>query len=114
MLTPVPCLSQEWQEGDGDYVAPELLSSATEPSAAADMYSLGATAYECATGGRLPRSGPAREGTLLLPHCSEALRGVIKALLQPEPSARPSALVRPASRGLGLRLGPGRFLWPSD
>lgn len=82
----------EWQEGDGDYVAPELLSSATEPSAGADMYSLGATAYECATGRRLPRSGPAREGTLLLPLCSEALRGVIKALLQPEPSARPSAL----------------------
>lgn len=58
------------------------------------MYSLGATAYECATGWRLPRSGPAREGRLRLPHCSEALQSVIGALLQPEPSARPSALVR--------------------
>jgi serine/threonine protein kinase len=39
-----------WEEGDGDYVAPELLRSKGAPSPAADIYSLGATLYECATG----------------------------------------------------------------
>jgi hypothetical protein len=28
---------QDWQEGDGDYVAPELLAHTTPPTAAADM-----------------------------------------------------------------------------
>lgn len=88
-------LLQKWQEGDGDYVAPEMLDLHTEPTAAADMYSLGATAYEIATGERLPRSGPARQGDVQLPStCSEALRSVVAALLQPDPAARPSALVR--------------------
>ncbi len=40
---------QDWEEGDGDYLAPELLSD-DKPTPAADMYSLGATIYECATG----------------------------------------------------------------
>lgn len=40
---------QDWEEGDGDYLAPELLNDDT-PSPAADIYSLGATIYECATG----------------------------------------------------------------
>ncbi len=39
----------DWEEGDGNYLAPELLSSA-RPTTAADIYSLGATLYECATG----------------------------------------------------------------
>ena len=40
---------QEWEEGDGEYVAPELLRGCG-PSPAADVYSLGATIYECLTG----------------------------------------------------------------
>ena len=40
---------QDWEEGDGDYLAPELLQEAS-PTPAADIYSLGATLYECATG----------------------------------------------------------------
>ena len=40
---------QEWEEGDGDYVAPELLQGA-EPTPAADIFSLGATLYQCLTG----------------------------------------------------------------
>ena len=40
---------QEWEEGDGEYVAPELLRGCG-PSPAADIYSLGATVYECLTG----------------------------------------------------------------
>jgi serine/threonine protein kinase len=39
-----------WEEGDGRYVAPELLSRAVPPSAAADVYSLGASIVQCATG----------------------------------------------------------------
>ena len=32
-----------WEEGDGRYVAPELLRRSHAPTAAADIYSLGAT-----------------------------------------------------------------------
>ena len=42
---------QDWEEGDGKYVAPELLNGQVEPTPAADIYSLGATLYESATGG---------------------------------------------------------------
>ena len=42
--------TQDWEEGDGKYVAPELLNGHVEPTPAADIYSLGATLYECATG----------------------------------------------------------------
>lgn len=45
-----PGCAQDWEEGDGDYVAPELLAAGGEPSPAADIFSLGATLYECATG----------------------------------------------------------------
>ena len=46
----------EIQDGDGGYVAPETLTAdaATPPTAAADVFSLGATLYEAATGHRLP------------------------------------------------------------
>lgn len=47
-------LWQDWEEGDGDYVAPELLQAGGEPSPAADVFSLGATLFEIATGGWLP------------------------------------------------------------
>jgi len=37
---------QEWEEGDGDYVAPELLAAGSDATPAADLFSLGATLYE--------------------------------------------------------------------
>lgn len=40
---------QEWLEGDGNYLAPELLTE-QEPTFAADVYSAGATIFECCTG----------------------------------------------------------------
>lgn len=39
-----------WEEGDGRYVAPELLRRSNAPTAAADVYSLGATILHSATG----------------------------------------------------------------
>lgn len=42
-------ITQDWEEGDGDYLAPELLQEA-KPTPAADIFSLGATLYECASG----------------------------------------------------------------
>ncbi|CAG9460695.1 unnamed protein product [Pedinophyceae sp. YPF-701] len=81
-----------WEEGDGDYVAPELLSTATVPAPAADMYSLGCSLYECATGTRLPRSGPLRTGEgIALPGCSPALHVLVSKLLRADPEARPTA-----------------------
>lgn len=50
-----PLPVQDWEEGDGDYVAPELLQAGGEPSERADIFSLGASLYECATGA--PRLG---------------------------------------------------------
>ena len=50
--------SSRWQEGDGRYVAPELLSRASRPSAAADVYSLAASLLQCALGA-LPSSSAA-------------------------------------------------------
>ena len=56
---------QDWEEGDGKYVAPELLNGQLEPTPAADIYSLGATLYECATGERCCNCSVA--GVLLTP-----------------------------------------------
>ena len=44
---------QDWEEGDGDTLAPELLGD-TQPTPACDVFSLGATLYELATGRGAP------------------------------------------------------------
>ena len=44
---------QEWEEGDGRYLAPELLTDG-DPTPAADIFSLGATLFQCITGELLP------------------------------------------------------------
>ncbi len=44
------CNLQDWEEGDGDFVAPELLSRGAHAEASADIYSFGATMYELITG----------------------------------------------------------------
>ncbi|RMZ56675.1 hypothetical protein APUTEX25_002764 [Auxenochlorella protothecoides] len=48
--------SRDWEEGDGDFVAPELLNGA-EPGPPADMFSLGASLYDCDTGTTLGGGG---------------------------------------------------------
>ncbi|KAL4427957.1 hypothetical protein ABPG75_002046 [Micractinium tetrahymenae] len=86
--------SMDWEEGDGDYVAPELLSAGGEPSPAADIFSLGATLYECATGRRLPRSngwGAADVAALQVERRPAAFVQLLRTMLQPNPGLRPSA-----------------------
>ncbi|KAL0054481.1 hypothetical protein WJX82_009592 [Trebouxia sp. C0006] len=82
----------DWEEGDGKYVAPELLNGLVEPTPAADIYSLGATLYECATGETLPRTGPAHDyGHVVLQGRSTALQKTLQCMLQPDKEARPTA-----------------------
>ncbi|CAK0744424.1 hypothetical protein CVIRNUC_001546 [Coccomyxa viridis] len=85
----VSSLNWDWEEGDGDYLAPELLQEAS-PTPAADIYSLGATLYECATGEKLPRDGAEGRQLGLLGQ-RPVLRSVIQRMLQPNPADRPSA-----------------------
>lgn len=65
---------QDWEEGDGNYVAPELLNDQNELTPAADIYSLGATLYECATG--KPSFGclPAHEAATMYLHGHSLIR----------------------------------------
>lgn len=81
----------DWEEGDGAYVAPELLQGG-DPSPSADMYSFGAMLYEWASGIQLPRSRPAREGDLILPPGrSASLEKLVRSLLLRNPQKRPTA-----------------------
>jgi len=91
--------SEDGQEGDTSYMAPELLSSGTRhPSA--DIFSLGLTLYELASNlsWELPSEGPRwqelRHGshTPDLPSSrSPELGQLIHAMLKPDPTLRPSA-----------------------
>lgn len=84
--------TQDWEEGDGDYVGPELLKSDGELTPYADIFSLGATLYECATGEKLPRQeGSANAADIELPGRPQNFLEMVKAMLQSDPSARPSA-----------------------
>jgi serine/threonine protein kinase len=87
----VTCKLWDWEEGDGGYLAPELLQE-EEPSPKADIYSFGAMAYEWVTGVQLPRTRPAGEDIPRMPSWrSEALRSLVRAMLIPDPIKRPSA-----------------------
>jgi serine/threonine protein kinase len=91
--------SEDGQEGDTSYMAPELLSSGTRhPSA--DIFSLGLTLYELASNlsWELPSEGPRwqelRHGshTPDLPRSRRPeLAQLIQAMLKPDPTLRLSA-----------------------
>ena len=62
----------------------------------ADMFALGATAYELVRGVALPGEGPQyralRQGQIsLLPSCSVPFQNALKALMHEDPEQRPSA-----------------------
>lgn len=99
-----------WEEGDGRYVAPELLSgssvSSSRPTPAADVFSLGAALFECATGRPPPRGGAAASLALspgavaaavvasLAPGSSSSaalLADLIASAMLPDPRSRPPA-----------------------
>ena len=89
--------NDDWEEGDGRYCAPELLSaSTTEPTFAADVFSLGATLFEAATGMHFKKYTP--RGTargdvsvFLKGACSETMRDTICAMMREDPTTRPRA-----------------------
>ena len=81
----------DWEEGDGDYVAPELLKSGTEPTPAADIFSLGATLYECATGDKLPRKNGTPEADVSKLDDTSDFESLLKAMILPNPHERPVA-----------------------
>jgi len=84
--------SKDWEEGDGDYVAPELLRSGCDPSPAADVFSLGAALYECATGHKLPRKKRSPDADLpLLDGRQVEFQTLLAAMTLPEPRERPLA-----------------------
>ncbi|KAJ7558016.1 hypothetical protein O6H91_04G021700 [Diphasiastrum complanatum] len=81
----------DWEEGDGRYVAPELLRD-QEPSPDADMYSFGVMIYEWVTGNKLPHSSPERKNEVeVLSDRPQALKNLVHALLDLDPDKRPSA-----------------------
>jgi serine/threonine protein kinase len=84
--------SKDWDEGDGDYVAPELLKNCEQPTPAADVFSLGATLYECATGEKLPRKESAADAAEVeLPDRPESFVMMLRAMLLSDPNERPLA-----------------------
>ncbi|KAG6597993.1 WEE protein kinase [Phytophthora cinnamomi] len=83
-------------EGDAKYMAKELLSTA-ERLPPADIFCLGITMLEIATGVALPEAGKEwhdlREGVLpsFSPEYSEDLSALIRQMMDPDPARRPSA-----------------------
>eukprot|EP00201_Polytomella_parva_P006722 CAMPEP_0175084654 /NCGR_PEP_ID=MMETSP0052_2-20121109/28191_1 /TAXON_ID=51329 ORGANISM="Polytomella parva, Strain SAG 63-3" /NCGR_SAMPLE_ID=MMETSP0052_2 /ASSEMBLY_ACC=CAM_ASM_000194 /LENGTH=294 /DNA_ID=CAMNT_0016356505 /DNA_START=240 /DNA_END=1124 /DNA_ORIENTATION=- len=86
-------------EGDSKYLAPEVLRR--DPSLSTckdkiDLFALGATIYELASGTELPKNGPVwheiRQGKLMImPQISVRFQALLKKLMHPDPTQRPTA-----------------------
>lgn len=88
-------LTGEVPEGDARYLAPEQLQQPSDPTKC-DIFSLGATIYECMLGCELPSCGEAwhalRQGRLAFPSGSDPQLVLhISSMLHPNPASRPSA-----------------------
>ena len=84
-------------EGDSRYLPLEVMNSNYKCLDKADMFALGATMLQLASGNPLPQSGPAyqdlRSGKLpLLPTVTASFARMIKLLMSPAPEDRPTAL----------------------
>ncbi|KAH0637047.1 wee1-like protein kinase [Solanum tuberosum] len=88
--------SQPIEEGDARYMPQEILNENYDHLDKVDIFSLGAAIYELIRGSSLPESGPhflnIREGKLpLLPGHSLQFQNLLKAMMDPDPTRRPSA-----------------------
>ncbi|KQJ93191.1 wee1-like protein kinase isoform X2 [Brachypodium distachyon] len=103
------------EEGDARYMPPEMLNDEFEHLDKVDIFSLGATVYELIRGTPLPLSGPQftslREGKFaLLPGRPIQFQNLIKLMMDPDPTRRPSAkeiLRHPIFEKLHQGSGPG-------
>lgn len=84
------------EDGDARYLAGEMLQENFSDLPKADVFSLGASVYELARGWPLPTHGEEwhaiRQGHLQgLDHAGKAFKDLLRQMLQPDPSMRPSA-----------------------
>ncbi|XP_030457912.2 wee1-like protein kinase [Syzygium oleosum] len=84
------------QEGDTRYMPHEILNENFDHLDKVDIFALGASAFELVTGSTLTKSGPQflslREGNLpFLPGHSLHFQNLLKVMMDPDPTARPSA-----------------------
>lgn len=86
------------------YRAPELAEGAPA-TPAADLYSLGAVAWECLTGTLPGRHGPGIPGTV-----PEGVADLVTDLVAPDPAERPASAGQTAARARGLLDRPMRPL----
>ena len=86
---------------------------------AADMFALGATAYELASASRLPETGPDYAAIRASPQAPASLPpelgALIKALMDPDPSQRPTARqVLDNEALISMVMLPGPQPWARD
>jgi wee1-like protein kinase len=83
------------QEGDACYLPLEVMNSNYAHLDKADVFALGATLFELASGNELPSGGQLyedlrREKVPLLPNVTNSLMQMIRSMMKREPSQRPS------------------------